>query len=181
MIDLSAVPTPSDSIAWYDVIGKFRYYARKFSEAYNSLVNSRVDPKKYPALASERNDLLRRGYDIKATIQSITSKIDAVYNWIKSIDLNPFDGLGFLPLIPIAVVVASVALMSKFIFDYATFTRRLSEVKRLETRGYSSGQASTIVDKAAGDQSLFNIGRGLPVAFIIGLIGLALAKKKGII
>ena len=182
----NALPTPDNDVVWYDVISKFKNYATKFASQYNELKNTGIDPDKYPELADEQLDLLRRGNSIQNSIREITGQVDSTWTWLKSqfgfsgladvSNLTP--GLGFVPLIPLAVVAGSVALIAKWIFDYNEFSTKLSEVKRLEQKGYSSVQASEIVDKLFGDKGIFSdIGKALPY-IAVGGIGLLLYMNR---
>lgn len=181
------LPTPDDA-AWYDVITKFKNYAAKFASNYNELKSVDIDAGKYPELSKLQLDLLRRGLTVKATIQSVMGAVDNAWTWLKGQfgfegvrELGSLStGLGVVPLVPIAVVVAAVALIAKWLMDYNSFKTRLTEVKRLEAKGYSSDQAANIVDKIYSDKSLFNLGQAIPVVFIGGLALFAyLNRNKG--
>lgn len=175
----SLLPTPDDERAWYDVIGKFHDYTAKFWTAYNQLKSTHIDAAKYPELSELQLDLLRRASEVRMTIQNITGSIDGAWTWLKSkfgfnglADAAYQTGLGALPLIPIAAVVGAVTLITKWLLDFDTFNKKLAEVKRLEAKGYSSAQASEIVEKTYGG-SFFNLGNVGTVA-VVGVVGLLL-------
>ena len=170
------LPTPDDS-AWYDVIIKFKNYTTKFTENYNRLKTINIDPSRYPALADEQLELLKRGTTVKANINKITNTIDDAWTWLKSKfgfdGLNDVatlsHGLGFVPLIPIAVVAGSVTLLVKWILDYSEFVKRYDYATELEQKGYSTTQINELMTGITQEKPLIDFGKAMPVLIIAGL------------
>jgi hypothetical protein len=131
------------------MIENFRDKARIFIERYEKLKRMDADVRKYPALHQEYTALVGKGTTIRNSVRTVTGGIDNVVGWFNSIfgnDQTPqLDGLGLLPLIPVAVVIASVAAMGKWGSDVYLFERRLNEAKRLENTGMTPGEAAKIV------------------------------------
>lgn len=127
----------------------FRDKAKAFIYRYEKLKSLDADVKKYPELRSEYVGLVGRGTKIRDSIRTVTGGIDNVVGWFNSVvgnDKNTqLKGLGLLPLIPVAVVIASLAAMGKWGGDVYMFERRLNEIKRLENTGMSPEKASGIV------------------------------------
>ena len=111
--------------------------------------------------------------------------MDETWSWLKSqigldglTTLSNEPGLGVVPLIPIAVIGGSLALMGKWIFDSKKFVGKIEEVKRLERKGYSSEQAVNMVEKLLGEKSLINLGKIMPIILIVGIGALIIKGKK---
>jgi len=169
MLSANNIPTPADERAWYDVIGKFRDKAQEFTQAYNKLLSVKGEASATRATAKEYNDLIARGKKIKSNVQSITSKIDGAWAWLKSNfgfdgieeanNMARINGLGVLPIIPIAVVGGSIALLGKWVSDAYIFMEKLKESKRLQMeKGLTPEQAAKVVDRLEKKGAFVNVG-----------------------
>ena len=182
------VPTPDDSVAWYDIIGKFRNAVSQFQSYYNALQSENIDSGIFPKLADEQLILLQRGADIKSRIQSVTSAIDDAWNWVKGVfgfsGLREADtalgGLG-IPLIPIAVVGALIAYMGKYGLDYIEHQKTYALMQRLLNEGYSPAQVNEMITGVKKESALIDFGKLAPVAFVgvVGLLGLLAWRLRG--
>jgi len=137
----------NDKQADKSALEKFRDKARIFQVKLKNLQSMKNDVKKYPALQAEYNELVGKGSSIRSTIRTITGGVDNVVSWWNSIfgSDTKLNSMGFLPLIPIAIVAGSVAAMGKWARDAYMFNRRFEEIKRLEKKGISPGKAAEIV------------------------------------
>lgn len=127
----------------------FRDKARSFNLKYTRLQAMQNDVRKYPALNIEYQKLMGDGATIRNTIRRVTGGIDNVVGWFNNIfgRDTQLKGMGLLPLIPVAVVIASLAGMGKWASDVYMFERRFEEIKRLERAGLSPEKASDLVSE----------------------------------
>lgn len=168
----------TQSAAWYDVIGKFREQAAKFTAAYNALLATESVAKKSPALLAEYVALRRKADDVKATVQKVTGAVDQAAGWLKSTF-----GLGALPaLVPVAVVVSAVAAMSYIVADISKF---VIKARQFETVSAQVGpeKAAQIVQQAGAGDIFSSIGASaksvaMLVALVAGLYYLPKLVKK---
>lgn len=184
---LSALPTPSDETAWYDVIGQFKNKAAEFTQWYNTISGIKIDPVLYPELIAEKRELLTRGDSIKEKITYITGKVDEAWNWLTSnFGLSGYEmeeqledtGLGLLPIVPIAVVVGAVALIVKWCLDAKRFADKIKLMGNLRRQGYSPDKATEIIKDLENKTAIFNFGSALPVVLIGGFALLAWIKHR---
>lgn len=174
----SLAPTPDDT-AWYDVIGRFKNYAQEFENRYRNLQSKHIDAAKYPELANDQLDLLRRGTEVKSTIQSITGAVDDAWSWLKN--TFGFDGIrqmdtqmgtmGIPIVIPIAVVSGAVALIYKWNLNSDEFEKRYAFMRDMEAKGYSARQIRDMMEGLTTSKPLINFG-GSTTLLIIGGLGL---------
>ncbi len=162
------------------MLDKFKKKAADFMQAVNSLYSLGTIP---PSLQNEYSSLRSTADDIKSSIKWITGTVDSVTNFFSNtFSLNGSDyvsnyingdssqNMGFISLIPLAAIIGSMALMTKFISDVYVFEQKLSEQKRLEKTGLTPGAASKIVDNMQGNtlKSLSTLVK--PIAITVSLI-----------
>lgn len=111
-----------------------------------------------PALEKERSGLLSFAKKIKENLEAIFGTID---------ELNGV-GLGAVPVIvPIAVIAAAAAAITKWTYDYNAFNKKYEEYRRLQASGISPAQAGQIVQRTfAGSGILANLGQIAPVLLV---------------
>lgn len=136
-------------------IESFKLKAKAWAQDVVDVINTPVTGE----LAQDKAKLLRWAGYIKKGIEGVFGTIDELENV----------GLGILPLIPIAVVGASLAGMYKWTLDYQTFKRQVEEQKRLEARGVDPASAARMVAQK-GAPSLISFGTLSPL-LLIGLAG----------
>lgn len=173
--------SPQESSAWYDAIGKFRALSAQFDQARANLVNSPAPAD--PALAAERLSLLSRAQFVGETVANIRAALDDViaalsgawgqvtgaWDWIadkigipRVDDSQSLQGLG-LPIIPIAAVLAAMAVITVFLTDYASFQRRADLFREALAAGSTPEQASAIVARVSESGSFLpQFGASLP-------------------
>lgn len=146
---------------WKQTVIDFRAKAGQFLRDTEELKNKEGLVSKYPALHDDYNDLLDRSDIIYNTVKTLTGAVDKVAEWL-GLDLTPGSTpkMGFLPLVPIAVIGASLAAIGKWTSDVYIFNRRLEEVKRLEAKGLSPERAAAIAVKAP-EGMLPSLGRNV--------------------
>jgi len=150
-----AVATSQEELAWYNVIGKFRQKAQEFETMMERLQSQKAIAARDPKLAAEYSTMMNAAMTLQQKIKQIRDATDAVINWLKGV--FGFDGLGFVPLIPIAVVVASLAAIGKWVKDAYIFSAKLDKVAALEKQGMSSREAIARVQSLTPASSLFGI------------------------
>ncbi len=161
-------------------IDKFRLKASQFMSAWNELTSMRNIPVN---LQSEYTSLRSSGSEIQSTLQWITSAIDSVTGYVsnmfnfngvdnvKGYINNDSNNMGFISLIPIAAIVASLAIMTKFISDVYVFKSKLNEQKRLENTGLNPQQAAKVVENMRPDSIIKNISKVVkPVGVVLSLL-----------
>lgn len=177
--------SPAEARAWHDVLGHFADLSQRFDAAYADLRarEPQVRASGDAALIAEHQTLTERARSLYATVDgirravgdvraalsgalsSITGAWDNVREWI---------GLGIPPLMPIAAVVAAVALLTAFLTDYAKFAKRASALQDLIARGTSPQEASAIVERTLRSDAWLSVG-GIPlIAWLAGGVALYL-------
>lgn len=137
-----------DQAAWYDVWGRLKGAAKDLDAAVQSLESQR-------AYALARPDLRAAWQSKMSEIESARGRVTWLRDAIRSV-MSFFgvelQGLGFLPLIPIALVTAGIAYVANIAASAWELSQKISEQQRLEQRGMTPQQASAIVrgNAAAG-------------------------------
>ena len=83
------------------------------------------------------------------------------------------DGLGIVPLLPVAAISIAVAAITKWTTDAYEFNKRLDAVQALEAKGYSPERAGQIINQQFPRQSLLSgfIGpQMLPILAVVGIL-----------
>lgn len=175
-------------------IQQFKDKARRFWSLWTNLNQQRSTvSRQAPAVQAEYNDLLSRGSKIRSTIDYVTGAIDkaaAMYDSVKSwisetfgfgdIDepIERYEQMGLIPLIPIAVIVAALAAITKWTSDAYEFNARLNEIQRLEAQGIGPREAAAIVERTM-DKGIFGggvMGNMIPLA-LLGVAALMILRK----
>src|SRR5882762_9455938 len=129
----SASVTPAQSAAWYDVIGRWTQAATDFQNYFDELTseaNASFIATQDDATKQEYLDLLDRAEKTRRTIMYVQGALNDVkyalqgaWSALKGAwqGAQDYVGLGFLPLIPIAVVAAALAAVTIWITDYLQF------------------------------------------------------------
>jgi len=178
--------TPANKPAWYDAVGKLHNKAQEFVRAREILVSKKHLIAPGSKLAQDYNDLISRSHTIENTIKNVTGGVDYIvnmfkggYNTVASL-FKSITGLGFIQVVPLAIIAASTLLIGKWINDAYTFNKRFDVLQKLHDQGVSTGEASQIVGNMnpgffGGLKSVL-----IPIAFIgIGIFILPkLLKRK---
>lgn len=127
-------------------VANFRNKANEFMLSINNMEQQRNFVATRPELKKEYDDLMDRTGIIKSTVSGITSAINKAAQWF-GVDFDEPQNLGLVPLIPIAAIAASVAVMGKWVSDAYIFNQRIAEVKRLEAKGIPPERAAKIALK----------------------------------
>lgn len=115
------------------LINNFKAKARDWAINVVTLTNTEVPP----SLQSQKRTLLSRANIIKTGVEKIFGTMDEFVNV----------GLGLLPVVPIAVLGASIAAMTKWTYDFVKFMTAVKEQRRLEATGMSPDKAAEIANQ----------------------------------
>lgn len=149
------VATEQEKIAWYNVIGQFRRKVAEFEAMLAKLQSQKPIAAKDPALADEYSALMNKATALQEKIKQIRDATSDAIDWIKGV--FGFDGLGIVPLIPIAVVAGAIAAIGYWIKDAYEFSKKLEKVEQLEKQGMPTGQAIDTANKLTSGPSIFGI------------------------
>lgn len=153
------------------LIERFKSKVLNFTEQFNNLKNRRIDSKRYPDLAREQSELIKKGGIVNNTISALTGAVDKVYSFFKGV--TGMDGLGVLPLLPVAAISIAVAAITKWTTDAYEFNKRVDAIQALEAKGYSPEKAGQIVSQQFYRPSLLSSITGpsmLPILAVVGVL-----------
>lgn len=166
-------------------VATFKARAATFQE---QLENLKAREQKVPkAWQGKYRQLMTRGEAIKEEAKAAAASIDSGYRLARGplqMDDEQINGLGLLPLIPLAFISGSSAVMAYFANDAYTFNSKVDELERLQELGYDKEQAATMLDKPAGAKGLLQtIWRSPPLRYgalaAIGFVGYKKLIAKG--
>ena len=127
--------------AEYDaIVNQWRAKVAEFQTALATFMENRED-----ALAlgfgTEWNELYSRAQAIQSTLTGIASGLSSAYNWIKGV--FGLDGLGVIPVIPIAIITGSIATLAYFINQLFQFNQKIAFAKSMN---YTPEQTNALLD-----------------------------------
>lgn len=162
----NTVPAPAEQAEWWNVWAKIKAASAQLDGAVAKLQTQ-------AAYAMSRPNLSGDFKAITASIESARAKLIWMRDAVKSalgyfgVELN---GLGFLPLIPIAIIAAGVAYVAKLAADAWALSARIDEQRRLESTGMSPAQAAQIAKQTnpggGGGLFSFDLGTGGTVVLV---------------
>lgn len=133
-----------------DKVAQFKARARVFQSEFEKL---RQREEKIPAAwRGEFVKLMERGDDVKERIKGAAVAMDTSYKFATDtlgIPAEQVNGLGIIPLIPLAFIAGSTAVTSYFITDAQKFNAKVDELERLQEMGYSAEDAARIASTGA--------------------------------
>lgn len=131
-------------------VAAFKAKAQVFGQEFARL-ESRRD--KIPAIwRGDFERMMGRGADVKQRIQAAADSIDTSYRFARDtlkIPEQNINGLGIIPLIPLAFIAGSTAVTTYFVTDAQKFNAKIDELERLQEMGYTADEAAAIVEKGA--------------------------------
>lgn len=132
---------------WSSAVNTLRVKGAALEQVYNDLL--KVRPPDNSQLLARYNALLERALVTKNSVIGTTNLIDNVYkaaqNTLDDQQLANLNGLGFLPLIPIAVITGSIAGVTYWINDAVQYLDKTERIEKLVQEGASSDAAYTQV------------------------------------
>lgn len=148
-----------------DDVGYLKSKAQEWAGLVVNLYNTPV-----PAhLQAEKNALINTAKKIKDTIETVTGPLSI---------MEPLNHLGVIPVvIGIVGVGTAVTLITKWVIDYQTFTKKVAEYRALQDGGLSPQQAANVVAKL-DDKTLFGLNTNKIIWSVGGLGALYFFAKK---
>ena len=167
-----------DFFAESDTVKSFWRKVDEFKALYRRVINTEAVAVTNPELDAELTSLNNRAKVITTQIQKLTDTIDRVLGWVDSSfgddGATALNGLGVLPLLPIAAIILAIGAMTKWSSDAYIYLRKVEDVERLKNQGMSPGQ---ITDILGNNKKMFGF-IPTPVVYIGGgLLGLFIARN----
>lgn len=162
------------------LVEKFKSKVANFTELLSNLKSRKIDAARYPDLAKKRDELTSKGNMTKNMIVSTTGTIDKVFGFFRGV--TGMDGLGIIPLLPIAAISIATAAITKWMTDAYEFSKRVDAIQALEAKGYDPVRAGQIVNQQFPTSSLLgnfgSISSLLPWVAIAGVIFYVIKSGK---
>lgn len=162
-------------VEWYNLVGQFKLRANEFMRIWRSLQSQASVVARFPPLQTEYSGLNNRAGIIKSMIEKVTRTVDNIMGWFRSVfglgGIDTLEGLGILPLLPIAVIVGALTMISKWVADVYIFNKKLAEQVRLERTGLSPTAAARVIQSTApqGIMAMFTQNM-MPILLIGGAL-----------
>jgi len=157
-------------------ISTFKKKSNEFFNLWDSLTAKKKYISRLPNdVKQEYLDLLDRGKFINDKIKWIDGLINQAsaayrnvkawlsrtfglgdYEQLKNYNYQQLQGLGIIPLIPVAIIAGAVSFMGYWVNDAFQFNAKLNEIMRLEKKGLSPSKASEIVRKTFNKKGFFS-------------------------
>ena len=136
---------------WLNAVALLRNKASEFEKLESAIMNTFYIASNSPELLDEYDSLLFKAEIIRNTIKTVTEGIDYVFKVFNTV-FNDTDtsGLGFIPLVPIAVILAAIASITYWVNDAVKYLSKINEVKRIESEGYTVKEAYQILQDEKG-------------------------------
>lgn len=152
---------------WKSVIPDFKAKAAQFMDILRRVEASQPTT---AALQNMKAALLNSARWIKGTIETVTKALDAVANTL---------GMGSLgmPLIPIAVVVAAMAAMTKFITDAIKYLNQVELARMAQQQGATPEQVANILQPEVVSTAKAFTANWLPWVMGAGIVFLLFRKR----
>lgn len=140
-----------DNQQWTDAVNDLKEKAANFTALFSRVQSSTPQT---PALADEKLRLLNRARVVKQTVEQVTRSVDKSYKSAQDALGSETDatlqGLGVLPLIPIAIITGAAAGITYVVTDFKKYLDENDRIRQLQSEGYTTEQAIEIVNKPRG-------------------------------
>ena len=138
-----------DAQEWENAVRDLKAKAAEFTGLYD---RAKYSTPQTIELARERESILQKADAIKATIEKTTQAIDWTYAKWQGLFGDETDstlqGLGLIPLIPIAAITGAVAGVTYGIKQLKDYLSENDKIERLTAEGYSTEQAIEITRRS---------------------------------
>lgn len=141
-----------DQIEWWNIWGKLQAAARDLDAAVTQLQQQRAYALARPNLRAEFEAQEQEIESARGRVAWLRDAIKSVMSFF-GVELS---GLGFVPLIPIAVVTAGVAYIANIAASAWSLSKRIDEQRRLESQGVPPAQAAQIVTQTSSAGGMFS-------------------------
>ncbi len=159
---------------WEDAKNNLMMKAQEFTRLFNDLQSkaSQVPPE----LKAQYDALMNKGNWVKSTIQNVTNGIDFGWNLFSNSPtmsgifkrIGGLNGMGLLPLVPIAVIFGAVAVMVAWIADAYSMQQKISLAR---STGANANQAATIIGQGSSGSVVTSVGNFAKSAGVLLVIG----------
>lgn len=174
------------------LITDFKDKARKFWAMWENLNSRRVEVSSYPPeVQREYKSIMERGVGVRSKIEWITGLIDqaasaykSVKSWVAEkfglgeIPVRQLEGMGIIPLIPVAIISGSLATIGYWVNDAYRLNKKLDEIKRLEGKGYSPERAARVASRNVSMPGFFSGIDKLVLPLLLGGATLYYLNKR---
>ncbi len=157
--------------AWYDVVGQFQQQYAVFNSVYSNLLAQDVSQMPQ-ALQDEYNNLMSNGATLKSTVDGTMSDINSALTYLKSVL-----GIGFINLLPVAVIAAALAAITYWLNSAYRTTQKLSAFNAALQAGGTVDQATAAANNLSG-ASGFMSAIGGSIGTVIVVVALLLIVPK---
>jgi len=111
---------------WDDAVNAWKAKVAEFEEAVDMLAADKAAADATGDSAEWRT-LWDRAQTVKAAVEYLAQKLGETIDWTRGVfGLQGMAAMGFLPLVPVAVIFASIAALSYFINDFAQFHSKMN-------------------------------------------------------
>lgn len=151
--------TPEQETAWYDVVGKFRNAAADYDRAISTAQSYADVAAESPDLKAQYDSAMSTYETLKEKIASVQQSIASAMGWFRNLFSaaepamrgSGLRGLGILPLVPIALVSATLAVVAYEAKQVWTLNAKLSAAADLRRQGVPPAQAAEMVATITGE------------------------------
>ena len=159
---------------WLNAVSLLRQKAAEFERLKREVEETYSIAISDPNLFKEYESIIFKSDVIKGTIQRVTSGIDYIFGIFNTVfDDVDTSGLGFIPLVPVAVILSAIAAITYWISDTTKYLNKINEIKRIEQAGYSIKDAYQMIEDKKGffetllDSKYLIIGSGLVLLLVM--------------
>ena len=152
--------------AWYDIAGQFQARYAEFNAVYAGLQAQSDAVTGMPAeLQIEYQQLMDQAATIKSTADGAMASVNSALTYLKSVF-----GLGFIQLVPIAVIGASLAAVTYWLSNAYVTAKKLDTFNAAVASGVNPTTALQTITAQSGLGSFTSaIGGALGWAVVIGV------------
>ncbi|MES9901022.1 MAG: hypothetical protein ABW148_18650 [Sedimenticola sp.] len=168
------MPSLFEKDEWLNAVAALKAKAAEFERLKREVEGTYYIAVNDPKLLNEYESLIFKSDVIRGTIESITGGIDYIFKIFNTVfDDTDTSGLGFIPLVPIAVILSAIAGITYWINDSVKYLNKINEIKRIEREGYSIKEAYQMVEDEKGffakliEPKYLLIGTGLILVLVL--------------
>lgn len=126
-------------------LDQFKARARVFADQHKKLKEREAAVPE--SMKAQYHTLVGRGEQIKERIKAVAGAVDSSARFAQNslgVSRQDINTLGFLPLIPLALIAGSTVATTYFVTDAHKFNAEMDEIERLQEMGYSPEEAVKI-------------------------------------
>ncbi len=176
--NLAATTDSTVDPAWYDVVGQFQARYAEFNRVYTALQSQADSVLAMPqSLQDEYNSLMSQGDTVKSTIDGTMSDINSAMTYLKSVF-----GIGFIQLLPAAVVGAGLAAAAYWLSNAYVTAKKLDAFNAAIANGATVDQATQAANSLSGTSGFMqaiggSVGTIIVIAALLFIVPKLLERK----